>query len=162
MNSFTTLQRTVLITLRFLIGWHLLYEGFAKLNNPQWSAMGFLKESQWILSGFAHWVTSHPGILNMVDFLNTWGLITIGLGLIMGLFFRTAAITGSLLLLVYYLNCPPLVGIEYSLPDDGNNLIVNKTLIEAVTLLALALFSAGRIFGIDALISNRKIKKEIL
>ncbi len=159
MKRYTTLQSVVLIALRFLTGWHLLYEGFAKLINPQWSSMGFLKESQWVLSGFADWIISNPGVLNAVDFLNTWGLIAIGLGLILGFCFRAAAIAGALLLLVYYLNCPPLTGIEYSLPTDGNNLIVDKTLIEAVALLVLALFPTSTIFGIDSLVCKRKNKK---
>jgi thiosulfate dehydrogenase [quinone] large subunit len=160
MKRYTTLQSAILITLRFLIGWHILYEGFAKLINPNWSSLGFLKESQWILSGFAKWITSNPIVLNMVDFLNTWGLIAIGLGVILGLFFRVAAISGALLLLIYYLNCPPLVGIEYTLPTDGNNLIVDKTLIEAVALLVLALFPTSKIFGIDSLFCKRKNKGE--
>ena len=96
----------------------------------------------------------------MVDFLNTWGLIAIGLGVILGLFFRVAAISGVLLLLIYYLNCPPLTGIEYSLPTDGNNLIVDKTLIEAVALLVLAVFPTSKIFGIDSLVCKRKNKGE--
>ncbi|MDP2337099.1 MAG: DoxX subfamily, partial [Bacteroidota bacterium] len=122
--------------------------------------LGFLKESQWILSGFSKWAISNPNILNMVDFLNTWGLIAIGLGLIMGLFFRTAAIAGSILLLIYYFNCPPFVGFEYSLLPDGNNLIVNKTLIEAVALCVLALFSTSHILGLEVLVYNYKNRKK--
>lgn len=159
-NNCTRWQLTFLVALRFLIGWHLLYEGVAKLLNPQWSSVGFLKESQWILSGFANWVVTNPNILNTVDFLNTWGLIAIGLGLILGMFSRVAAVSGFVLLVVYYLNCPPLVGIEYSLPADGNNLIVNKTLIEAFALAVLALFPTGSILGLDALLGRFKIKKE--
>ncbi|MFV0265959.1 MAG: DoxX family membrane protein [Draconibacterium sp.] len=159
-NNYTRWQLTFLVALRFLIGWHLLYEGVAKLLNPQWSSVGFLKESQWILSGFANWVVTNPNILNTVDFLNTWGLIAIGLGLILGMFFRVAALSGFVLLVVYYLSCPPLVGIEYSLPADGNNLIVNKTLIEAFALAVLALFPTGSILGLDALLGRFKIKKE--
>ncbi len=158
-NKYSNLQVTFLILLRFLAGWHILYEGFAKLMNPNWSASGFLNESQWILSGFAQWIVSDPAIMSVVDFLNTWGLIAIGLGLILGLFFRVAAISGALLLLVYYLNCPPLVGMEYILPVDGNNLIVDKTLIEAVALVVLALFSTGKIFGLDGLWENFKKKR---
>jgi thiosulfate dehydrogenase [quinone] large subunit len=160
MKHFTTLQRAVFLALRFLIGWHVLYEGFAKLVNPGWSSLGFLKESQWILSGFAGWIVSNPGVLSVVDFLNTWGLIAIGLGLILGFFFRAAAVAGALLLFVYYLNCPPLTGIEYSFPADGNNLVVDKTLIEAVALLVLALFPTGKLFGIDSLVWRRKNKGE--
>ncbi|MCK3683876.1 DoxX family membrane protein [Maribellus sp. YY47] len=159
-NTYTRWQLLFLMALRFLIGWHLLYEGIAKLLNPQWSSIGFLKESQWILSGFAKWVISDPSILSAVDFLNTWGLIAIGLGLILGMFFRVAALSGFVLLVVYYFNCPPLVGIEYSLPADGNNLIVNKTLIEAFALAVLAFFPTSRILGMDALMAGWKKKKE--
>lgn len=83
-KSYTSFQITVLVILRFLIGWHLLYEGLSKLLNPVWSSAGFLLESKWIFSGFAHWIASNPGLLNAADFLNTWGLMAIGAGLIVG------------------------------------------------------------------------------
>ena len=158
-NTFTTLQLTTLVLLRFLIGWHLLYEGLSKLLNPDWSSIGFLGESKWILSGFSEWIISNSSVLNVVDFLNTWGLIAIGVGLILGLFARTAAIAGSLLLLMYYFNNPPLIGLEYSLPTEGNYLVVSKTLIEAVTLFALALFPTSSIFGLDLFIPCNKKNK---
>jgi thiosulfate dehydrogenase (quinone) large subunit len=157
-NHFTGLQVTALITLRFLTGWHILYEGVAKLLDPQWTSFSFLDQSQGILSGFASWVTSRPDILNIVDFLNIWGLIAIGLGLLLGLFARTAAIAGALLIFVYYLNAPPLIGVEYALPVNGNYLIVDKTLIEAASLCVLALFPTSRVFGLDALLWHRKSK----
>lgn len=158
-NNYTKLQLIFMVLLRFLSGWHILYEGVAKLLNPQWTSAGFLSESQWILSGFADWVTSNSGVLAAVDFLNTWGLIAIGLSLLFGLFARAAAIAGAALVFVYYLNSPPLIGIEYTLPVEGNNLIVNKTLIEAGALCVLALFPTSKIFGFDALWAGRNNKK---
>lgn len=157
-NRYSGLQTTALIGLRFLTGWHILYEGIAKLLDPEWSSFSFLDQSQGVLSGFAKWVTSNPDALNMVDILNTWGLIAIGLGLLLGLFARTAAIFGALLIFVYYLNAPPMIGVEYALPVDGNYLIVDKTLIEATSLCVLTLFPTSRIFGLDALLSRRKYK----
>ena len=146
---YTPLQRCVLVALRFVIGWHVLYEGFSKLLAPNWSSSSFLNESKWILAGFSHWITSHPGVLNAVDLLNTWGLIAIGLGLILGLFTRVAAISGAVLLFTYYLNNPPLIGLEYSVPSEGNYLVVSKTLIEAVVLVALAVFPSGSFADLD-------------
>lgn len=90
----------------------------------------------------------------MVDFLNTWGLIAIGAGLILGLFTRLAAYAGMGLLIMYYLNNIPLIGMEYSMPAEGNYLIVSKTLIEAAALLVLALFPTGTVFGLDIFISK--------
>ncbi len=158
-NTFTRLQLITLVLLRFLIGWHLLYEGLSKLLNPVWSSVSFLRESNWILSGFSEWIISNSSVLNVVDFLNTWGLIAIGAGLILGLFARTAAIAGSLLLLMYYLNSPPLISLEYSLPTEGNYLVVSKTLIEAVALFVLAIFPTSSIVGLDLFIPCNKKHK---
>lgn len=152
----STLQVTTLVILRLLIGWHILYEGLSKLLNPGWSSLGFLRESKWILSGFADWVISDSNILNVVDFLNIWGLIAIGTGLVLGLLTRYAAYAGTFLLLVYYVNNPPFVGLEYVMPSEGSYLIVNKTLIEAVALFALAIFPGHSVFGLDAFINNSR------
>jgi thiosulfate dehydrogenase (quinone) large subunit len=162
-KSYTPMQIYVLVALRLLIGWHILYEGFSKLLIPNWSSVGFLSESKWILTGFSHWITSNPGILGAVDFLNTWGLIAIGLGLILGLFTRVAAISGAILLFIYYLNNPPLVGLEYSVPTEGSYLVISKTLIESVALVALAVFPSGLFAGLDMIVSrfrNRNNKME--
>ena len=60
-----------------------------------------------------------------------WGLVLIGLGILFGFLFKPAAIAGSILIFIYYLSVP-LVGYEYTLPTDGSNLVVNRTLIEAI------------------------------
>ena len=158
---YSPIQVFTLVALRILIGWHILFEGFSKLLNPSWSSSGFLSESKWILSGFSHWIVSHAGVLNAVDILNTWGLIAIGLGLILGLFTRIAAISGAILLFVYYLNNPPLIGLEYSVSTEGSYLVVSKTLIEAAALVVLAVFPSGLYAGLDILIGRfRKLKKK--
>jgi len=159
-KTYTSKQLAVLVTLRFLIGWHLLYEGFAKLLTPGWTSAGFLSESQWVMSGISHWIISNSSVLTVVDFMNTWGLIAIGLGLILGLFTNIAAISGALLLFIYYLNNAPIIGIEYSVPSEGSYLIVSKTLIEAVALLVLAIFPTGSIIGLDVIVAQLKKKKK--
>ena len=160
-KTFTTFQLTALVLLRILIGWHILYEGISKLLMPNWTSALFLRDSQWILSGFADWIVSNEGVLNAVDFLNTWGLIAIGTGLVLGLFTRLAAYAGMALLLMYYLNNIPLIGIEYSIPAEGNYLIVSKTLIEAAALLVLAIFPTGSAFGLDIFISRFTKSKNV-
>jgi thiosulfate dehydrogenase [quinone] large subunit len=158
LSKFTTTEKFVLVALRILIGWHILYEGFAKLLIPNWSSASFLKESKWLLEGFSSWIVAHQSVLNVVDFLNTWGLIAIGLGLILGLFTRIASITGAALLFVYYVNNPPFIGLEYTLPSEGSYLVVSKTLIEAMALIVLAVFPTGYFAGIDMLINRNKTK----
>jgi len=149
-------QSGLIIALRFLTGWHFLYEGITKLIHPEWSSLAFLMESKWILSGVAGWITSNQGVLNAVDFMNTWGLIAIGLGLILGLLTRWAAIAGVVLLALYYLFLPPFIGMETTAPQEGNYLIVNKNLIEAVVLLLIAVAPAAKKFGLDMLFGKRE------
>lgn len=144
-------QHGVLVALRFLIGWHILYEGLFKLIHPEWSALAFLANAQGFLSGIADWIVSNPGVLSTVDTLNTWGLILIGLGLILGLFTGPASLAGCALLLCYYLFSPPFIGIVAGGPVEGNYLLVNKTLIEAVALLYMALDPLSRRYGLDML-----------
>jgi thiosulfate dehydrogenase [quinone] large subunit len=144
-------QRGALVALRIIIGWHILYEGIFKLIHPEWSALGFLANAQWIFSGIADWIISSQGVLNVVDTLNTWGLILIGLGLVLGLFTRIASLAGFALLMLYYLFNPPFIGMELAGSVEGNYLMVNKTLIEAVALLYMAVTPLSRYFGLDAL-----------
>lgn len=158
-KKYDSIQLTALVTIRFLIGWHLLYEGISKLLSSGWSSVGFLRESQWIMSGLAKWIISNQAALSLVDFLNIWGLIAIGMGLIMGLFTRAAAISGTILLLLYYFNNAPVTGIEYSIPAEGNNMLVSKTLIEAAALFVLSVFPTGSIIGLDVLLFGLKRKK---
>lgn len=148
-------QSSLLVILRFLIGWHLLYEGFYKLLNPEWSSIAFLAESKWIFAGIADWIISNPGVLDTVDFLNTWGLIAIGLGLILGLLTRAAAIAGASLLGLYYLFYPPFIGMGTALPLEGNYLLIDKNLIEAVMLLLIAVSPSACLFGLDTLFFNK-------
>jgi thiosulfate dehydrogenase [quinone] large subunit len=150
----TAAQKLSLPVLRILTGWQLLYQGVAKLLQPGWSAAGFLNESKWVLSGFSQWILSSDTILSVVTFLNIWGLIAIGLGLILGIFTRTAALSGAVLLLLYYLINPPLVGLQYS----TNNLVINSTLVEAVALLVVAAFIQLDLFRLDCLFKFSKRK----
>lgn len=155
-KKYTKAQLIFLLVLRFVIGWHILYEGISKVMNPQWTSANFLQESQGILSGFSGWILSNSSLLSIVDFLNIWGLVLIGLGLIFGFLFKPAAIAGSVLIFIYYLSVPPLVGYEYTLPSDGSNLVINRTLIEAVALFGLPLFPTNEVFGLDYFISSRQ------
>ncbi|SCM59672.1 DoxX family membrane protein [Petrimonas mucosa] len=155
-KTYTKSQLAFLLVLRFAIGWHVLYEGISKVLNPQWTSANFLQESKGILSGLSSWIISNADVLAVVDFLNVWGLVLIGLGILFGFLFKPAAIAGSILIFIYYLSVPPLVGYEYTLPTDGSNLVVNRTLIEAIALFGLILFPTNKIFGLDYFIYSRK------
>ena len=143
-----------LVTLRVLIGWHILYEGLAKLINPYWSSAAYLLDSKWIFSGWAESIVSDPTLLTISDYVNMWGLTLVGLCLVLGLYSRHAAIGGMAFILLYYLFAPPLLGLEYSRPGEGSYLIVNKNLIEACALFVLYTFPTSHLIGLDRLLSK--------
>jgi thiosulfate dehydrogenase [quinone] large subunit len=81
-----------------------------------------------------------------------WGLVAIGLGLILGLFTRLASLGGILLILMFYLCNPPFVGYFYSVPSEGSYLVVNKNLVELAALAVVFATGSGRVAGLDRLI----------
>ena len=151
-GKFTTLQMIALALLRILIGWHFLYEGVVKLMKPDWSSSSFLLQARGPLAGFFHWISNSPEALRYADLMNIWGLILIGLGLMLGCFTRVASGAGLLLILLYYFCNPPFIGYFYSLPSEGSYLIINKNLVEAAALLAILVLHSGRYYGIDQIL----------
>ena len=157
MKKYTKAQLNALVLLRVLVGWHFLYEGFVKLLNPNWSGIGYLMDSKGFMAGFYQSIASNPDVLSITDFLNIWGLIAIGLGLILGCFSRVAAISGIVLLAFYYLSHPPFIGLKYAMPTEGSYLVVDKILLELFTLVVLYLFPSSKQIGLDRFIFRKKL-----
>jgi thiosulfate dehydrogenase [quinone] large subunit len=148
------LQLYGLVTLRVLIGWHILYEGVSKLINPYWSSAAYLLDSKWIFSGLAKTIVSNPTLLTISDYVNMWGLTLVGLCLLLGVFSRQATFGAMVFILLYYLFAPPLLGLEYSKPGEGSYIIVNKNLIEACALFVLYYFPTSHLVGLDRILSK--------
>lgn len=151
----TISQKLLLIALRLAIGWYFLYEGLVKLANPNWSSASYLLDSGGFMKQFFYSLAANPDILKIVDFMNIWGLILIGLGLILGAFTRVAIISGIVLMIFYFLSHPPFVGLKYAVPSDGSYLVVNKMVIEALALGVLLVFPTWKEWGVDRWIWRR-------
>ena len=136
--------------LRVLIGWHFLYEGLVKLfSSPAWTAKSYLLGSVGPFAPAFKAMGSNPALLQIIDYLNIWGLILIGISLFIGLFARPFKLFGIGLLLLYYFAYPPFATVVINTPVEGNYWIVNKNLIEIAALFVLYLFPSSRISGID-------------
>ena len=142
-------QLTVLFILRLAVGWHFLYEGLVKLLDPCWTSAGYLIESRWIFSGLFHWIAESPSVLKIVDLLNIWGLILIGLGLFFGCLTRISSVSGIILLFLYYITIPPLPSYTDGMHAEGNHLIVNKNLVELIALCVLTIFPTDKFLSFD-------------
>lgn len=154
--QYSTWQLTWLVVLRVVIGWHFLYEGMVKVINPNWSSVSYLLDSSGIFNGMFYSIAANPNLLKIADFMNIWGLITIGLGLILGAFSRVALWSGIVLLGFYYLSHPPFIGLTYGMPMEGSYFIVNKVLIELTAMIVLVLFPTNKQIGLDRFIFMQK------
>ena len=151
-HRYTRVQVIALVVLRVLIGWHFLYEGIAKMQQENWSAAGFLLQARGPFAGAFRRLAESPSALEVVNWMNIWGLAAIGVGLILGCFTQVSAVSGALLILLYYLCNPPFIGLHYSIPAEGSYLIVNKNLVELAALAVIAVTHSGRYAGLDRLL----------
>ncbi|MCG6190140.1 DoxX family protein [Maribellus maritimus] len=149
----------LLTGLRILVGWHFLYEGIAKLMTPGWSAKLYLLGSRWVFSDVFHRMAESDAIMKIVDFMNIWGLILVGISLFLGLLTRWSSIAGALLLFFYFVAYPPIPGYTFGTVMEGSYVWVNKTLIEFFILLVFAFIPFGFLFGVDRLLKSWKEEK---
>ena len=155
-QDYTYPQLFALVVLRTLIGWYFLYEGLIKLLSPNWTSFGYLKDSKGGFASLFDLMTDYEWVMSIVDFINIYGLIVIGLFLILGLFTRIAGLGAIALLSLYYLSHPPLIVANYMLPTEGSYLWVDKNLIMLFAIVVLLLFPTSKRIGLDRLIFNKK------
>lgn len=133
-------QNLFLFLVRIAMGWLFFHAGIVKILNSNWSAAGYLNNAK-AFEGFYHWLAS-PALLPLTNLVNEWGLTLLGVSLILGIFVRTTAVLGAILMIFYYL---PL---GFPKPD-ANSYIVDDHIIYALVLLFLSAVNAGRVWGVD-------------
>jgi thiosulfate dehydrogenase [quinone] large subunit len=157
-------QEVALVVLRTLIGWHFLYEGYVKLWWPawardgwplgRWSSAGYLRSASGPLAELFRGLADRSW-LPALDLLVAWGLVLVGLSLMLGLFTQTGCVGALLLLAVFYLSWMPTRGVIES-GAEGSYLVVNKNLVEAGAVAVVMAFRTGRISGLDLLLERRR------
>lgn len=138
-------NKIILFLLRVSLGWYMFYAGITKVLDPNWSAEGYLRGAK-LLPELYNWFASAK-MLPFINMINEWGLVLLGVSLILGAFIKYSAPLGALLMTLYYL---PL-GIIH---PDAHSMIVDDHIIFILVLLYLASVKAGRVFGLDARFDN--------
>lgn len=87
-----------------------------------------------------------------MDLFTMWFLVAVGACIMGGLFTRLACVMAAGFLVMTYLAQPPFPWFPPPPPSEGNPVFINKNLIEALALVALASFPTGRWLGLDALV----------
>lgn len=146
----TNSSRVPVLLLRLSIGWVLFYAGWSKVvtfftSAEDWTAAGFLSHLEGPL---ADYFASLAGNV-VVDYLNAYGLLLIGMALILGIFVRWSAFWGTVIMLLYFLAAYPA---EHSF-------IVEDHIVYAFVLVVLAAIGAGRVWGLDGIIEKSEFAK---
>lgn len=137
----TNFQSISLFALRLGIGWLFFYSGITKILNPDWTSAGYLKNAK-TFTFFYHALLS-PSVLPIIDFINEWGLLLLGISLIFGVFVRLSSILGAALMLLYYF---PILDFPY---PNTYSFLIDEHIIYALVLILFATLRAGRIYGME-------------
>lgn len=156
----TGFQQGCLIALRTAVGWHFAYEGFYKLMLPgwlrtgqvaaAWSAAGYLKGATGPFAPMFHALASHAGAVHAIDVAVPFGLLLVGLSLMLGLLTQLGCVGAMAFLAMFYVSQPPLAGTPQA-GAEGAYLFVNKNLIEFIAVMTIAAFRTGAMAGLDQL-----------
>jgi len=145
-----------LLSLRLVMGYVFLSAGIEKVLDPEWTAGGFLVGAVDDANPFAGiFAAMADGWLWLVDPLNVWGQVLIGIALLAGAFVRLAAFGGALMFVLYWLT-QFQGGLMAGLPVE-NGFVVTYHLVYALIIFGIAAFGAGRILGVDAKLEETEV-----
>lgn len=154
----TIYEKGSLFLLRIGLGWLMFYAGITKVLDSEWSAAGYVNNAKTFPEFYA-WLAS-PQILPFVNFVNEWGLTLLGASLLLGVFVRLSSVAGAALMLMYYFPTVEMRAFEYFpvliLPHTATLVLVESHIIYVLALLLLAAFKAGRIWGLEKMVSRDK------
>ncbi len=135
-------QKLSLFLLRVAMGGFMLYAGVTKLMNPAWSAAGYLQAAKTFAPFYNLFLA--PNVLPVVNFINEWGEVLLGLSLIFGLGVRLSSSLGAVQMMLFYF---PVLQFPYVLP---HSLFIDEHIIYTLVLVLLAAIRAGRVWGLDS------------
>jgi uncharacterized membrane protein YphA (DoxX/SURF4 family) len=103
-----------------------------------------------------------PRPWTQLDFINlgtTYGLMAIGVCLILGLLTPLAALGAAAFLAMIYLSMPPWPGMPPNPRAEGHYFIVSKNLVELIACLVVATTPNGHWIGLDALLFGARRRR---
>ncbi len=137
------------VALRVLLGGMFFSAGWAKISVGGWSAASYLAAAD---GPFSEWFRSLAGN-GIVDVVNEWGLLCLGIALIAGLLVRPAAMLGMVLMALYYVaHFTSNTTIGY----------IDQHVIYIAVLSLFAAGGAGHAFGLNTIVLGNLHKPNAL
>lgn len=151
-NNYTKTQLSSLVALRVCIGWYFLYEGLAKFFTNGWTAYGYLMDSEGWFAPIFSFIAENSSLMGIADTLTIYGLILVGLSLMLGCFSRLGAWGATLFLMLFYFSHPPMLDSTYLLPTEGSYLWIDKNMVMLVASIVTLVFPTSKKIGFDRFI----------
>lgn len=146
-NTHQSVFGIAFVVVRILLGAQLFFAGFEKLG--EWSAAGYLKGANGPFAEFFQSLAGNP----LIDALNVWGLMLIGLALILGLMVRPASFFGAMLMGLYY--------FAHFETNTAHGYIDSHIMYIALFILFMA-GGAGHAFGLNGIVARNLRKKSAI
>jgi thiosulfate dehydrogenase [quinone] large subunit len=135
-------QQWSVFALRFVLGWYMVADAYLIVTNPNWSAAGFLASAK-TFPAFYAWF-AQPQNLVWINPLNEWGIMLIGIALLLGIGVRPAAWAAVVLHILYYFP-------HYAYPFQMQyGWVVEEHIIYAAAFAVVALSPFAEFFGLGA------------
>lgn len=106
-------------------------------------------------------VTEQPTTLELLNVITPYGLVAIGICLMLGFLTPWAAVGAALFLAMIYLSMPPWPGLPPNPKAEGHYWIVSKNLVEMLACLVLATTPTGHWVGLDALVFGASRRRRL-
>jgi uncharacterized membrane protein YphA (DoxX/SURF4 family) len=97
--------------------------------------------------------------LDWINLSTMWGMVAVGLCLMLGLFTRLSALGAAAFLTMFYLSMPPWPGLPVGKGAEGHYLYVNKNLIEFLACMVIVSTPNGLWLGLDALLFGKRSRR---
>lgn len=146
----TRSERAIILFFRFTMAWTFLYAASHQVFDPQFTVVGFLKQTKTFHDLFSMFTT--PIMAPITTFLVEYGHLLIGLSLLFGLMVRVSASFGVMLMLIYW-----MAHMDWPYIDDKTNLIIDYHIVYAGALVYLIVKRAGHVWGLDAWVEKMSI-----
>jgi uncharacterized membrane protein YphA (DoxX/SURF4 family) len=98
--------------------------------------------------------------LDIINQVTMFGLVAIGICLILGFLTPLAALAAAAFLAMIYFSMPPWPGLPPNPKAEGHYWIVSKNLVEMLACLVIATTRSGHWIGFDALVFRRRRRQQ--
>ncbi len=106
-------------------------------------------------------LNEHYSTLDVLNVATPYGLVAIGVCLILGFLTPWSALGAAMFLAMIYLSMPPWPGLPPNPKAEGHYWIVSKNLVEMLACLVLATVPTGHWVGLDALILGGRRRRRL-